>query len=125
MKEYHLFIIKDEYVNMYKNRPLFLYDIIAYLYKLKTELNYGISLYEQICKRINIKSMQYYLESKFNACGNNVYGIADDLIILKPTRIIVKTDNYNIIKLFNLYSKNIFVCDFINNDYFWLNNNLQ
>lgn len=116
MKEYNLFIIKDEYIDIYKNRPLFLYDIISYLYNLKSELNYGVSLYEQICKRINIKSVEYYLSSKFIK--------NDTLIVLKPTRIIVKTNNLCDIKLFNLYSKSIFVCDFINNDYFWLDGNL-
>ena len=41
--------------------------------------------------------------------------------------IIVKTKNKknNIFKIFNIYNRDIFVCDFENKDYYWLNEYLK
>lgn len=123
MREYNLFVIKSEYLNIYKNQPLQLYEILKKLYYMNTNLNYGVTFYEQLCNFISVDSIRYYLNSKYDLNNHNKFFIEKTLIELKPSRIIIKSKYNipNIIKVFNCYNRNIFVCDFKNNDFFWLN----
>ena len=123
MREYNLFVIKSEYLNIYKNQPAQLYEIFKKLYCMNTNLNYGITFYEQLCNFISVDSIRYYLNSKYDLNNYNKFFIEKTLIELKPSRIIIKSKYNipNIIKVFNCYNRNIFVCDFKNNDFFWLN----
>ena len=124
MREYNLFVIKNEYLNVYKNQSIQLFEILKKLYNMSTNLNYGITFYEQLCNFISVDSIRYYLNSKYDLNNLNKFYIENTFIELKPSRIIIKS-KYNIpsiIKIFNCYNRNIFVCDFQNNDYFWLNN---
>lgn len=123
MREYNLFVIKSEYVEIYKNKPLFLFEILNNLFNLSSNFNYGVTLYDQLCNHINIDTLKYYLNSKYNLDNSSIFNIDNVYIELRYSRIIVKS-KYNlprIIKAFNCYNRNIFICDFINNDYFWLN----
>jgi len=123
MREYNLFVIKQEYINIYQNNPTGLYYILKKLYNMNKNLNYGITFYEQLCNYITVDTLRYYLNTKYDLSNHNKYYIDNSYIELKPTRIILKSKSNipNIIKAFNCYNRNIFVCDFINNDYFWLN----
>lgn len=124
MREYNLFVIKNEYLNVYQNQPLQLFEMLKKLYNMNINLNFGVTFYEQLCNFISIDSIRYYLNSKYNLDNVNKFYIENTFIELKPSRIIIKS-KYNIpnvIKIFNCYNRNIFVCDFKNNDYFWLNN---
>lgn len=127
MREYNLFIIKKEYFYLYKNRPLYLFNILNQLFYFQTNFNFGITLYEQLCNKIDIAYIKEYLNDKYNLNCEETFYINQTLIELKPSRIILKSKvNYpRIIKTFNNYNKFIFVCDFNNNDYFWLTNSLQ
>ena len=121
MKEYNLFVIKKEYYEYYQKNPLFLFDILKKLYYMKEDFNYGISLYSQLCERINIFNLKYYLNKKYKLDNERTFYIEKSFVELKNTRIIIRGINYNnLLEDFKTYSKNIFVCDFINNDYFWL-----
>lgn len=122
MREYNLFVIKQEYFDIYKNKPLFLFDILKKLYSLKDNFNYGVTLYEQLCNKISVNTLKYYLNSRYNLNNDDVFFIDGALIELRYSRIILKSrDNYpKIMEVFNCYNKNIFICDFNNNDYFWL-----
>lgn len=121
MRKYNLFVIKKEYYDLYKNKIELLFDILKGIRKLNN--SYGIFLYEQICNIIDINLLNDYLNSKFNL-NKKYYFFFDNIIInLKYSRIVVLT-KYNfpkIIKFFNCYNRYIFVVDFENNDYFWLN----
>jgi len=123
MREYNLFVIKGEYLNIYKNNPGQLFELLKKLYCMNKNLNYGITFYEQLCNYITIDTLRYYLNTKYNLSNYNKYYLEKTYIELKPSRIILKSKNNipSIIKVFNCYNRNIFVCDFINNDYFWLN----
>jgi len=124
MREYNLFVIKPEYIQIYQNQPLQLFEILKKLYKMKNNLNYGITFYEQLCNLITPDTLRYYLNTKYNLDNYNKFYIDETYIILKPSRIVLKSKYNvpNIIKVFNCYNRNIFVCDFENGDYFWLNN---
>lgn len=122
MREYNLFVIKNEYHDLYHNRPMVLFDALNKLYTMHNNLNYGITLYEQLCNRINIETLKYYLNNKYNLNNERTFYIDKTFIELKPSRIIVKSkcNLPEIIKMFNCYNRNIFICDFQNYDYFWL-----
>ena len=124
MREYNLFIIKNEYYDLYKNRPMVLFESLNKLYKMHNNLNYGITLYEQLCNKVNIETLKYYLNDKYQLNNDKTFYIDKSFIELKPSRIIVKSKSNlpEVIKMFNCYNRQIFVCDFNNYDYFWLQN---
>ena len=123
MREYNLFVIKDEYFNFYNNKPEYLYEILNKLNNFSSNMNYGITLYEQLCNKIDIEILKYYLNNKYGLSNNKVFYLDNVFIELKHSRIVVRSKyNYpRIMKSFNCYNRNIFVCDFKNNDYFFLN----
>jgi hypothetical protein len=124
MREYNLFVIKNEYIYFYKNKPEELYEILCKLNNLKYNFNYGITLFFQLCNKINIATLKSYLNNKYNLNNEQTFYINKVFIELKYSRIIVRSKyNYpRILKSFNCYNRNIFVVDFINKDYFWLSN---
>ena len=129
MNNYHIFAIKKEIYNVYKNNEYSLYKLLFNLYNLnKTDLNYGITLYNQLCYPIKIKKLEEYLELLNNIRkGKNRYMIKENnfnsQIILKPTNIIYKTDTIskNIIYILNSYYKYLFICEFDKKEYNWIN----
>ena len=49
MKVYYIFKMKNEFVNLYKDNPSILYNILKSIYYLdKEELNYGYNLINQL-----------------------------------------------------------------------------
>ena len=119
---YYLFIIKDSY---FRNKDKYLYDI---LYKLKTmskrNYNYGISLYYNICNLFDTKMIKYYLNKKYKLkqVNNKFYLDKYNYFEIRKSCCIINNDKYlkEILCIFYIYNKNIFVCDFTNNKYFWL-----
>ena len=124
MREYNLFVIRNEQIDFYKKKPEELYEILYRLNTLKYNFNYGITLFEQLCNKINIEILKKYLNDKYDLNNERNFYINKIFIELKYSRIVVKSKyNYpRILKSLNCYNRNIFVCDFINKDYFWLSN---
>ena len=130
MRKYYLFIIKLEYTKKYKNKSYVLYKILENLYNLKTyDFSYGVNIYKQICLPFAVKVLKNYINKRIHHKKIN-----DKIIKIKSkfentylqinySCSIIKTDvnTPQIFKIFNIYNKNIFICDFQNNDYFWLN----
>jgi len=119
---YYLFIIKNTYL---KNNDKYLYEL---LYKLKTinkeNYNYGISLYYNICNLFDTKTIIYYLRTKYKLkqVNNKFYLDNNNYFEVRKSCCIINNDRYlrEILCIFYIYNKNIFVCDFNNNTYFWL-----
>lgn len=124
LREYNLFVIKNEYIDFYKNKPEELYGILCKLNNLKYNFNYGVTLFEQLCNKINIDILKKYLNDKYDLNNERTFYINKVFIHLKYSRIVIKSKyNYpRILKSLNCYDRNIFVCDFVNKDYFWLSN---
>lgn len=132
MRKYYLFIIRNDVHKIYENHSLSLYKILENLYKLKlSDISYGLSLYHAICQTVNVDVINSYLENKYSkmiTSQNNRHiikatkKINNILIEVNYSCIIVLTNlNFpRILKTFNYYSKHIFVCDFYNQDFFWL-----
>lgn len=128
MRKYFLFNIDKEYYPIYKNNPYTLYKTLEKLYNLKSnEISYGLSIFNQICKTYNKNILTDYIEKKYEKLykNNNKYYIKNENLIIEINySVIVILTNLNlpnILMNLNYYSKNIFVCDFINKDYFWIN----
>ena len=103
---YYLFIIKKEIYEIYKNKEYSLYKLLYNLYHInKTDIPYGLALYNQICETINTKKLNKYIE---------ILNIKKEEIIIKPSHIIYKEKNINqdILYIISNYSKYIFICNF-------------
>lgn len=134
MKTFYLFIIKDEYYKLYKNNTFILFKTLESLFKLKQEnLVFGISFYHQICNTFASNLLKNYIKEKipYTRISNNIIKIPSLLentsIKIEPSRVIIYSNSNSpeVFKIFNIYNKKIFVCDFLNDKYYWLNEYLS
>lgn len=133
MRKYYLFVIKNEYYKIYRKTPSMLYITLENLYMLeKYDFSYGVSLYKQICQPFSVKVLNNYIKHKYK-----IYSINKKLFQLKSlvektfiqvgystTVIFTDTEYPEILKVFNTYNRKVFVCDFENHNYFWLNHKI-
>ena len=121
MKKYYIFAINTEYYEIYKRNKHVLYNTLKNLYELDLDsLNYGLSIYNQLCVPINNKILEsYYSDYKYI---DNHFMIDNSIIEINRSCIILLTDENNMRALKNLHYYNfpLFVCDFKNDDYFFL-----
>lgn len=128
MRKYYLFIINKEYKDIYLKNTEVLYQTLYNLYRLsKEDLRIGISIYQQICSTFNKKILIKYMREKYNLKeGKDKYhlvNLKEEILIKINYSCVIIYTNTNlpaIFKVMYLYSKNIFITDFQNEDYFWL-----
>lgn len=127
MREYNLFVIKKEYYEYYKNNQDILYEILLKLSNIHFNINYGVSLYKQICELVDIDLLKNYINNKYNLNNERIFYINNTFVELKRSKVIIKSKyNYpKILKAFNCYNRCIFVIDFKNNDYFFLSDYIR
>ena len=136
MRIYYVFDIRSEYVDLYKETPNSLYNVLHQLYYMrKKDLEYGFNMFKQLANRIDkdevdkniflkLHNKMTYVKKKDNHIINNLYKDEVSALKVKYSYIIINTnksytDFFNVLALDN---RNYFVCDFINNDYFFLSN---
>ena len=131
MNRYYLFIIKKDYMRLYRSKSYVLYKVLENLYNT-CDFSYGVNIYKQLCNKISVKLLNDYIESRIRHKKiNNIIKLESakekTYIEIKYSCIVVYTNTKKttIFKIFNIYNRNIFVCDFKNKDYFWLNNYLK
>lgn len=135
MRTYYAFIIKDSLMHFYSKKPYSLYRILEQIYNLKNnDIVLGYRLLEQVtipfgARKINrFLYNSHYDELSYSKVDNghiikNLY--SDEITLLKVFNSHIKiksTSDYS--SFFNTikkYNKNIFICDFVNKDYFWAN----
>ncbi len=127
MRKYNLFLIKDEYVKSYSNNRIILFKTLKNLYEIKTNVNYSLSIYNQICNVFDKKLLLYYFHNKKAFINdNNLFYLntqkEESVIKINYSALTLATNNNfsDIFKILKIYNQNIFVCDFLNNDYFWI-----
>lgn len=134
MRKYYLFIIKKEYYNSYKNKSYVLYQVLESLKNIKSyDFSYGINIYQNICLPFPVSLFKNYFSNRINyeQINKKIIRIESDFedtyVQLNYSCIIIKSNcNFpQILKIFNIYNKNIFICDFKNKDFFWLNEQLK
>lgn len=133
MRTYYLFMIKPEYYTLYKNDPSVLYQTLYNLYHLeKSNFSYGISLFQSLCQIFSVKLLKNYIQSKYkyDIVGKKMnlhFPFEKVQVQINYSCVIIKSNvNFpEILKVFYIYDKKIFVCDFENKDYFWLSKQIQ
>lgn len=120
MRTYYLFKINEQIKHKLNTKEL--YIILDNMYHLNN-INYEVSLYNKVCKLIDIDVISSYLNKTCHFMNNhNKYLFNDFLVELNRSVIVIKSKiNIPIIfRILNIYSKDFFVIDFDNKDYFWL-----
>lgn len=133
MRTFYLFKIKPTYSNLTKNNPYNLYKAIEGIYHLKQEeLSTAYNFFTQISDTFNKETLnnnifEYYKNKYTYTKVNNTHMINDyytdekSKLIINKTFLIIKTTlEYSSFLKTITRKNNIFVCDFDNIDYFWL-----
>ena len=119
---YYLFIIKDDFN---KEDSEYLYNILKKLkYMHKENYSYGVSLFYSICNLFDSVSLKRYirLKYKFNNINNKFYLDKYNYFEIRKSCCIINNHTYlrQILCIFYIYNKNIFICNFEKNICFWL-----
>ena len=135
MRTYYAFIIKDSLMHFYRERPYSLYRILEQIYRLKnSDVKLGYRLLEQVTKPFGINKIDKFIYKKhFDELEysriedghmiKNFY--SEEITFLKTfnTHIRIKTNNdfSSFFSSIQEFDDNIFICDFENEDFFWIN----
>lgn len=133
MRTYYLFKIKKTYSILTKNNPYNLYKAIEEMYYLKSnQLDYLALFFYQLKDNFNKSLLDNNIYEKYKNKDNytkvnDTHLIIDYFtkektkLIINPSYIYIKSTK-NIPTFLKTINKkeNIFVCDFKNKDYFWL-----
>jgi hypothetical protein len=134
MRIYHAFHVNEYFANFYKTKPSSLYKIFEQIYNLKNnDIILGYRIFEQIALPFNKNNVNDFIYSKH--CGELSYSrdmnrhIINNLYFDEMTKLIVYNSHIKIksninyptfIETLREFNENIFICDFVNKDYFWL-----
>ena len=117
---------------MYSKNGYILYQTLESIYHLKKKnLNYGFSLFRQLCNPFDIKIIKTYIKFKYGKyiqSKNNRFYFKNNyineitMVKLGYAHIRIKSNIIlpKVLKIFEFYNQKIFVCDFKNKDFFWL-----
>ena len=136
MRTFYIFKIKKEITILTKETPYNLYKTIENLYYMDNyDMDVSFKIYnnlfdtfnkEYVNKRIYnlFKSYRYYSYDDNNDIHriDNKYRPEESILKVYKSHIILKSDVIKPTLLTNyLMNDNLFICDFKNKDYFWLN----
>ncbi len=131
MRVYYLFKINDSFSKLYYNKTYYLYKMLEQISNpSRNDFIISYRLFEQMAvpfSKTKINSELYrsyaYDNSYYKTLNKHILnnGVEKTKLTVYNTYIKVKT-NKNITEFFKIIEKeeNVFVCDFLNKDYFWL-----
>lgn len=137
MRKYYLFIVRNDFYEVYKDNSFVLYKTLENLWKIKkNDFSYGLSLYDALCQTFDVDLLNRYFRGKYQ---NRIMSDKNRHIIVNKqkkyyvlielhyscTIVLTNINMPNVLRDFNYYNRRIFVCDFVNEDFFWLNNQYQ
>ncbi len=132
LRTFYLYQINDFCKNIYDIYPYRLYHILKDIYYTsKYNQTLAISSYEDIIDKFNKLYINEYIyqNNKLNIFYQNsnhthIYSSQKEIskLMVSSYSLKIKTNlNYStFFSCIDKYSNNIFICDFENNDYFWL-----
>ena len=131
MRTYYIFRINKYFAYIYKRWPHKMYKIIEELYYTREyDMLISYKYYRKFAVEFNKLAVNEYIYSvnKLNKNyhrDNNMHVINNDKynkLTVNGSCIILKTDDVYSVFLndLNVYMDNLFICDFKNQDYFWL-----
>ena len=134
MRTFYIFRIKKELTILTKETPYNLYRTIENLYYQDNDtLGVSFKIYDNLFRLfdkdyVNTKINNLFKSNRYYECNGDIHNIYNkykpETTILKvyKSHILLKSDVINPSLLINyLNSDNLFVCDFKNKDYFWIN----
>ncbi len=131
MRTYHIFKINSNISKLYYNRTYYLYKMFEEIF-LSTigDLDKNINVYKKLILSYNVKKINSLLyrnnlkENNYNKELNSHKIIKDNeksKLLIHDSFIKIKSNiNFPIFLKDLKKEKNLFVCDFSNRDYFWL-----
>ena len=131
MRSYHIFKINNNISKLYYNRGYYLYKMFEEIFLSSiSDLEKNINVYKKLVLSYNVKKINSILyrnnlkEENYNKELNNhkINKTEERSKLLIHDSFIKIKSNINFPLFFNdlKKEKNLFVCDFINRDYFWL-----
>ena len=133
MRVFYIYNVNDFFCSIYDKYPYKLYKMLeeAY-YTNKHNIILSSNYYDQITNKFNKLFINNYIiaNNKLDSYyynKNNIHIISSreeySKLLVNSYCLKLKTNlNYQtFLKNINTYSDNIFICDFENQDYFWLN----
>ena len=131
MRTYHIFKINNNISKLYYNRGYYLYKMFEEIFLSSiSDLEKNINVYKKLVLSYNVKKINSILyrnnlkEENYNKELNNhkINKTEERSKLLIHDSFIKIKSNINFPLFFNdlKKEKNLFVCDFINRDYFWL-----
>ena len=135
LRTFYIFKIKKDFYNLYLNNSFSLYNVLKQLYYIKRrDIKYGFSMFNQLTDKIDKDALDrqifikyhkelYYSKNDNDHIINNLYKDEVSILTIKKAYILINA-NKNYSSFFNVIDKigsNYFICDFINEDYFWIN----
>ena len=134
MKVYYLFKIKKEFVNLYKDIPSVLYNILKTIYYLdKNSVDYGYNLFNQLISNIdkygldkdiyiNMHKDYPYIKKNDIHIINNLY--KNEVSRLRINNFFMKLELEQDFSTFYNYlsnkENNLFICNFKETNFFFL-----
>mgnify|MGYP003312408527 FL=1 len=131
MRTYYIFKINKYFTYIYKKNPYKMYKIIEELYYTKEyDMLISYKFYQKFAIPFNKLSLNEYIynlnKKNMNYTrDNNIHIICNEkynkLLINNSCMILKTNDIYSVfLNDINMHLDNIFICDFQNKDYFWL-----
>ena len=129
MRTFYIFNINKDIANLYKNNEFVLYDILYEIYKLdRNDIVLGFKFFKQFVNRINkndlnvfiynnLKNNMTYMKNIDKHIINDRFSNESSELDIHNSHAILKS-NLEVSK----FEDSFFVCDFLNKDYFWMNN---
>ena len=139
MKVYYIFTIKKEFINLYKDSPSTLFQILKSIYYLdKAEVEYGYHLFKQLIEPFNKNQLDRELFIKFHQdipyskrkdthYINNLYRNEISRLTIHNSFCKLELEQ-NFSSFFPILEEeyhNLFVCAFQKTDFFFLENSLH
>lgn len=135
MRLYYVFNIKNEVMNLYKDKTSSLYRILENIYYMHEEdINYGFSIFKQITNKNKVIELNKDIYTKLH--NNLVYTKIDNehiindlyhdevsILKIKSSHLIIES-NKSISSFFKTLleiNNNYFVCDFKEKEFFFIN----
>ncbi len=137
MKEYYIFNLKNEFKRLYKDKPSELFFIFNRIYYMKEmDKQYGYTLFSQIAEFYDKEKINKFLTSRYQDkimysfsvdehIINNLFLNEISILKVKNSSIRIETNisNPSFFKDLKAFSDNFFVCNFKEQDYFFLKGN--
>lgn len=135
MRTYYIFKVREEFIKLYHDKPSSLYSSFKQILNLnKKDLNYALEIFNSLCDKIGKNEINKQIYLKYHKdmvytrtdkehIINNLYKDEISILTIKNSYILLTT-NHSYSSFFNIlidFDSNFFVCDFDNQDYFFLN----